>query len=704
MDAYYNTHSAMDGNPTIAWIDAASFAARVGISERMARQALARAHAGKPWRGHHLNVRLAHGRGGRSGIQYEVSADSLPAINPDVDTHFPNIAPTSALASQPVTSVTQDNRPAANPRLSDSWAWRHSLIRSALAHPRGSSERSTAVTEIARTARYQAGARRGQPVSERTLYAWIAEYEAAGFAGLMRKARADRGQRRVVISRTWDALAEAAGLSEAEQERIAAAVQRHIASQWRSGAPTWPTVQLNSLPFVMALTREAGCTVNDDELRAACMLPRDLIERERNFRAVAIRRKDAGRSAAIQTPRVHRDRSHLRPMEWVAGDVHHIDIAFRRDDGSLCTVKAVAWMDLATNRAFVSLFVMPKGQMIRREHVIQSFVDMCADPNWGVPTRLYVDHGGEYNWGDFVVDLTKLKHAVEVRDVADFGADAGMHRSRPYNPQSKVIETLFAVLERTALAQIPGHIGGDRMKKKVENQGREPVPYPGTFEDFKASFANALAYYHVKTQSGHLKNKSPSVRFAELVASGWQSLLLDPAELAVAFCVEDARKVRPGGEFSWNGTLYRHDALLMLAGVGSVIVREPLFGNREALFVFDEDNKPLCVARPVPVFSFDDIAGAGEQQRMTAEFNRQIRALEGQTDRIDLEQSMAAAVAVSGAAPVALPGGKASIRPEFREAARLSRNLPATPDRSARPSSADVRRMIMEREKLKAAG
>lgn len=676
----------------------AEFARVYKIGERKAREAIARCHSGGRWRGHALEVRLAPGNGGPKGLRYEVSRNSLP------DT-LQTISHERADVPVAVAPAAVQERSVSTPRLEGQWAWRHSLIRPALAHPRGSSDRSAAVTEIAGTARYQSGARRGQPVSERTLYAWIAEYEAAGFAGLMRKARADRGQRRVVISRTWDALAEAAGLSEAEQERIAADVQRHVASQWRSGAPTWPTVQLNCLPFVMALTRKAGCAVPEDELRAACMLPRDLIERERNYRAVAIKRKDAGRSAAIQTPRVHRDRSHLRPMEWVAGDVHHIDIAFRRDDGSLCTVKAVAWMDLATNRAFISLFVMPKGQMIRREHVIQSFVDMCGDPNWGVPTRLYVDHGGEYNWGDFVADLTKLKHAVDVRDVADFGADAGMRRSRPYNPQSKVIETLFAVLERTALAQIPGHIGGDRMKKKVENQGREPVPYPGTFDDFKSSFANALAYYHAKTQSGHLKNKSPSTVFAAFVADGWQSLLLDPAELAVAFCVAEARKVRPGGEFTWNGTLYRHDALLALAGVGSVIVREPLFGNREALFVFDEDNKPLCVARPVPVFSFDDIKGAGEQQRMTAEFNRQIRAMEAGTDRIDLERSMAAAVAVSGPAPAALPGGVASIRPEFREAARLSRNLPTIPEQPARPRGADVRRMILERdEQLKAAG
>lgn len=686
------THNHAPDKPQRTWIDAAEFSTLVGISERMARKVLARAHEGKPWRGAFLNVRFTHGRGGRSGLQYEVHCASVPTAS------YPDLAEQpqspSDLASLPVVITN-------SPRLEGDWEWRHSIIRPALAHPRGSAGRSAAVVETARSARYQSGKKRGRAVSERTLYAWIAEYEDKGFAGLMRKARADRGERRVTISTKWDALADGANVSEAERERIAAEVRRHIASQWRSGAPTWPAVQLNCLPFLMALTREAGCTLSNDELRPACMVPRELIEAQRHYQAVAIRRKDAGRSAAIQTPRVHRDRSHLHPMEWVAGDVHHIDIAFRRDDGSLCTVKAVAWMDLATNRAFTSLFLMPKGQMIRREHVIQSFVDMCTDPNWGVPTRLYVDNGGEYNWGEFVADLTKLKHVVELHDTADLGADAGLTRSRPYNPQSKVIETLFAMLERTALAQIPGHIGGDRMKKKTENQGREPVPYPGTFEDFKASFANAVAYYHCKAQKGHLDSASPMGRFSDFVKAGWQSLLLDPAELAVAFCVEEPRQVRAGGEFTWGGKLYRHDSLMPLAGIGAVVVRAPLFGDREALFVFDEYGKPLCVARPVPVFRFDDIKGSGEQMRMAAKFNRQIRALEGETDLIDLEQSMAAVVAVHGPAPAALPAGTASIRPEFREAARLSRTLPKT-EEPARPRGADARRMALE--KMRAAG
>ncbi len=195
-----------------------------------------------------------------------------------------------------------------------------------------------------------------------------------------------------MISRLWDKEAKQLGITDDERQRMADELKRHEASLWRSGAPSVPTVQLDALPFAIQQLTQAGCTLSKEALRFVCELPPKLIQSQAHFRVVAIYRLDAARSAAIQAPRIKRSRDHIKPMDWVAGDVHHIDITFQRDDGSLCTIKAVAWLDLATNRA--------------------------------------------------------------------------------YNPQSKVIETLFASLEKSVFSQLPGYIGGNRMRKKVENQGR----------------------------------------------------------------------------------------------------------------------------------------------------------------------------------------------------------------------------------------
>ena len=46
-------------------------------------------------------------------------------------------------------------------------------------------------------------------------------------------------------------------------------------------------------------------------------------------------------------------------------------------------------------------------------------------------------------------------------------APSGLHRSLPYNPQSKVIETVFSIMEGSVFPQLPGHIGGDDERDKA---------------------------------------------------------------------------------------------------------------------------------------------------------------------------------------------------------------------------------------------
>jgi hypothetical protein len=60
------------------WLDASALACLAGIGRVKASRALARALQGLPWRGHRLEVREEHGRGGRSGVRYLVAEHSLP--------------------------------------------------------------------------------------------------------------------------------------------------------------------------------------------------------------------------------------------------------------------------------------------------------------------------------------------------------------------------------------------------------------------------------------------------------------------------------------------------------------------------------------------------------------------------------------------------------------------------------------------------
>ena len=447
---------------TPAQLTAAEFAALAGISDRSASRILRRCHAGGTWNNHRLNAHKVRGTG-RGGWAYEVLADSLPE---DLRTALPAPLPASpgpATATAPLLAGGE----MAEFRLSVIAA-----VHELMAHGDG---KDLAIRAVCEEARYPCGARRGKPVARNTVYDWIAAYERDGMVGALRKRRSDAGAAKVTISRQWDALVPDPAAREANAKKLI----RRIKGEWQAGTPSASTIQFNVRPDLMRMTRAAAPGVPLETLRSACLVPLPFIRQFQHHRNVALYRKDAGRFAAKIEPRARRGRAHLKPMEWVAADVHHFDILVRRDDGSLCTAKGVAWLDLATNRVFVSVFLMPKGRMISRREVAESFIAMCADPDWGVPTNIYADRGGEYNWLDLTQDLMRLKHRVAVwdRDARD-DAPAGLHRSLPYNPQSKVIETTFSIIERSVFPQLPGHIGGDRMRKKTQNQGREPQPFP----------------------------------------------------------------------------------------------------------------------------------------------------------------------------------------------------------------------------------
>jgi hypothetical protein len=686
----------------IPFISAREFADLVGISPRKARQALKVCNKGGTWRGIRLDVRCVPSRGGAAGLAYEVAAGSLPAylvgrsetaLSPlseasetagnigdavpaaGAQTPLPAMTSASAIASAPATKPIplgpQRPRIAGNRQEAE---WRLSVIQPILCE--------TAPGSPARAARVATAASnlvshwRGHPhrIGERTIQRWIARYEASGVHGLMRKAPCDSGERRVHLSRSWDQTMRCAGLTETQLAEIAGKVRQRVRSEWRSGTPSWPTVQLNTLPTVAGLTRAAGIDKPSIEMRALCQVPRRFIEAERRYALVAMMEKDAARFASEVVPRIKRDRSHLRPGDWIAADVHHLDILFHRPDGTSCTPKAVAWLDLATNRTRFDIFVMPKGEMIRREHVIQSFVALCTDPNWGVPSRIYADNGGEYNWMELAEDMGKLKRTIDVRFdlMPDADDDKSIHRARPYNPQAKVIEGLFSTLERVAFAQLPGYIGGNRMRKKTANQGREPRPYPGDEARLRQAISSAIAYYHVKPQSGHLNEKSPDASFAEFVAAGWRSTILDPWELAVAFSRELIKPVHTGGTIRLDAKDYSADALLSYVG-RRVLVRQPMFGDKETLFVFTEHGEPITLAQPSNIYRFGDPRGAGKQAKREKLLKTQIKELAAQAPALDTEQTLADVVALHAAPAQAPTDGVIRLAPKISEAAQMAK-------------------------------
>ena len=627
--------------PEKNWLSANAFSELAGISQRMGQKIIAGAFDGRCWKEHVLTVRSMTGAGGHSGRHYQVLATSLPQSLVQewitAQTQQPEI-------TAPITHTIklEDCPLKLDPLLSkrtDEALWRLSVIQPILAFPRYSPDRASAIHAcLQRTHLKPDGTHKS--VSQSTLYAWLVRYEQSGLEGLTPRQRNDAGKARTLISRMWD---KACPLEEKAKLEMASRLRTHIRSLWSSGVTGWRTAQQLASSHLAELSRSAGW---QDVSPALCGVTRSLIEAERHYQLVACHDQDAKHFFDYYVPRIRRSREGMQPMDVVVGDVHPIDIAIKRPDGSLAYPRAIAWLDVATNRLFFTLILLRKGEGIKQTDIVQSFASLCAQ--WGLCKTLYLDNGSEYanrEMLDGFLNLTKLMHTqinvhlLHQTAKLPFPADKpdrSIIHARPYNAPAKPIEGLFSLLEQRVFAMIPGWVGGNRMKKKTHNIGREPLPYPGTWDAFQQAIEAALTFYHHTPQQGSLHGQSPYQAYEAAIAQGWGKILLSEQALLVAFAATGKRRVR-GGYLNWNGTEYYHDALLPYTGshlTVHVARHDPRFA-----FVF-HGNTLLCAAEPASPFGFLDIAGAKEQYRRTTLLTRAVTARRQHTNRLDLVEEM----------------------------------------------------------------
>jgi len=642
------------------WLDADEFAILAGLKERMGRKALANAAQGKTWRGFRLTVRTVLSQGGNGGERYEVHAPSLPA-----QLYEKVLASQVALPQADAPMVTLSVLPIkCDPtaaKRSSKALWILGLIRPILALPEKGHERAAAIADVLNRMHTRPDGK-SVSVKKTQLYDWLKRYGTEHVEGLKPRQRTDIGQRRVMITREWDT---ACPLAEGARHAIAEAIADYVRSLWAAGAAGWSVIQQFGSVKLETMSRTAGWDAPDTTLKAACKLSRAYIEQHRKSGLLAVVDKDAKKFFDIHIPRIRRSRADMRPMDVVVGDVHPIDIAIRRADGSIAYPRAICWQDVATNRLYVCLVLLEKGEGVKQLHVASAFAAMCEA--WGLPLSLYLDNGSEYSWHEMMSgfsEISRLTQGLQRQFVVGELSGSGdvrelvneqrqIIRATPYNAPAKPIEGLFSVIEGTVLSMIPGWTGGDRMRSKTHNVGQAPLPYSGTWEEFHATFETALAFYHQTEQNGALAGSSPSQAYGQAIDSGWKRTHVEEQVLLLAFAEEDTRKVQ-NGSVSWDGTVYYDDALLRHTGQ-TLTVRVSRHDPRYA-FVFDKDRSLVCAAGVAPSYGFLDTAGAIEQARRKKVLMRHVAELRENVCRLDLVEEMATVVSASGPMPQARIG------------------------------------------------
>ncbi len=511
------------------WLTCEQFAELASIPERTARYALNKAAIGDPVKHWPVSVRTASGRGGRSGVRYEVELSSLPL--PLQEAYWGEDAP--------LPMIGCGYRPA--PNQGERANYRYRVIQEAIEAPRGSPERKAEVV--------RAATKWNEPV--RTIYRWIERLERSGgdSNALARKLPSDAGVRRVWVSRQFDAAWIAAKRPTDELAAIGDEIDLLIRRAWASPAQRagWEQVRRDALTLFKRDLKARGIEL---PLSAFYLSQRRIMEGQ-SSRLLDVREYDS-KTWDNMKPRIRRDATGLVPMEIVVMDVKPLDCIVRRADGTTAYPKMIAFMDWGTHRLFRYFVLLAQGEGVRQEHVVDAFKAMVSHPEWGFPRQMYRDNGTEFAVFD------KIKSALELINVP--GARTIIN-AKPYSGASKPIESKFATVDRFVFSQMLGYAGGNRMDKKTQNVGKPPKPYPGTFDQFCIEASERIEIFETyPIKSGYFKGRSPSEWYAAKVEAGWRPVRVDPLALEAAFARHDTRRVDRGA-VSIGGKLYRHPEL-----------------------------------------------------------------------------------------------------------------------------------------------
>ena len=558
--------------------------------------------------------------------------------------------------------------------------WRYALIQPALAAAKRSAERAAIVKDIAGREHVTPKGRR-ERLGERTLQRWIDAFEQpaphGGFAGLMRKKREGHGEAAVIVTRTWD---RAVPFADATKHRIAGELRQHVRGLQKANESLSFITPIAAMKLA-ELTRTEGFAGDDTALAAICAVPYHFIRAERAYKKVATFKNDRSTYEDAK-PRIQRTRAGLAPNDIWVGDVHPVDILYRRADGSTATLRAIAWLDLATNRIHVTWVALDKGQGgVRNTHVIRSFASAVAA--WGAPRALYVDNGSEYNWAEFINDALKLLDAHGRRFVGDLAPWAERHsnvvKAMPYNAPAKPIENIFGVLERKHFSAVPGWIGGDRMRKRTQNHGREPDPFPGAVSDLIALLDAQIATYNAMPQDGRgLSKRSPNEALRAAIEGGWQATAVNADALRVAFSTEEVRQVRQGC-ISFKGLWTSRELQAYQGDTVSLLI--PKYEDWTRLPVRDEAGRIFTYVHRDTAFGILDPAGAREADARSRQHRSGVIALDRSVPDLD-RLTERGKLARTLPAPPALPAPAARLTAS-PEAEDIARNAGLAPDAEA---------------------
>ncbi|MEZ5743419.1 MAG: helix-turn-helix domain-containing protein [Sphingomonadaceae bacterium] len=515
----------------------------------------------------------------------------------------------------------------------------------------------------------------------RTVQRHVKAYNAHGLEGLMRKRPSTAGEARCAVSIAFDRAFIAAGHSPALLPDLGDHVDQVLKGLWKSRAADAGENDVRQLADFLLWERcaEIGAAMP----KHACKIGRRRVRQWRHYSIVNMRNNDA-KAFRNTLPAITRDWTGLDPMQIVVADVKHLDVMVTRENGAKAYPKLIGFMDGGTGRIFSYLVLCPERRSITQKLVIEAFIAMANDHDWGLPRQLYLDNGSEFGGLDRIIPALALINGEDGREIV---------RAQPYNAQAKPIEGLFARLDRYCFSSLPGYTGGDRTNKKTQNDGREPDAWTGTWESFVATVGGLIDYYHQREIGGQWQGRSPNQLFAEKIGRGWRPIHAKPFALEIAFCERKTVKLSKFG-LRHAKVRYWHPEFAALPGRSELELLLPWREGEEPIAMLP-NGRPVKLTEDYP-YPANDFSGGADTGRRKQSYKRAVARPDDELEAIDptevkLRMARDASKPAIPGRPRYLDQG-ASIH-ELAPAGRLIENNP-TPeiDEAARQREAEKRR------------
>lgn len=507
-----------------------------------------------------------------------------------------------------------------------------------------------------------------------TLYRHLATYKKGGVQALSGPTRSDKGQARTYIGADFDALMNECGISKEKQAEIATelvAVVRGLWAQHSRGSAR--QVALLAAAHLHGRVVAAGMpkTLAQQTLKREWAVPRRFVRDQRQYAVIALAERDAKGFYDRVCTSVSRSRAQLEPGDVVFGDVSPADIPVLRPDGTQGWARLIAWRDAASNAMHVTGYLADRGEGVRREHVALSFSSMCQHAPWGLPKRLYLDNGSEYNWAEMITAwqrLTAFTAGVFGGTWLSSALDevGKVWRTEPYKPRAKLIEGGFGQLLHF-MGWHPCFAGSDRMTKKTRALGQPIEATP--LADLRGFLGQAVQLYNCTPQSGpHMRGRSPMEVMADFQNAGFARVVVDGDALAMSFSESEQRLVH-GGQVDFGGWRYYAPELVQFEGT-RVLVSWARHAPDAAYIFHPRTYAFVTAALPLPVFGFADVEGAKTATRLAKQAKQVVEVMRGQCAWLEPRDLMGEFAQLAGVQQVLDMAEKTQRRVELDDSGR----------------------------------